>query len=544
MTEPAHISTPTSTATPTATATATRRAEPGAPYTDPTLGIPVRTSWRGEPVNRLVTIGDSLTQGFQSCAVFTTDLSYPAIIAHELGWADRFRHPDYAGCGGLPLNLEFLLRDLEERYGSDFDWWEMAPALFRARRYMDRVEDHWERGPGATPASTTAIHHNLAVFSWDLRDALEKSADVCRAMIGAHKDELVRQLTSNAVERAALRALPTQPPERGALTQLGAAAALGEQTGGPEEEREADPDHGIETLIVFLGANNALSSVIELKVAWSGAGYDDLRTKGKFTVWRPEHFAAELDQVAAAVERIRARHVIWCAVPHVTIAPIARGVTTKMESGSRYFPHYTRPWISDHDFDARRDPHITGAQAQSVDEAIDEYNDAMAEVVRSARRAGRDWYLLDTAGLLDRMASRRFAEDEQARPGWWTPYPLPEELRALDPVPNSRFLLSDGERRTDGGLFSLDGVHPTTVAYGILAQELITVMRSAGVEFRRPRDGGPRPDPVQVDFARLVRRDTLINHPPGNLRSGLHAIGWADEALDVIKRTMSFGFTG
>ncbi|WP_326686520.1 MULTISPECIES: hypothetical protein [unclassified Streptomyces] len=537
MTEPTSTSAATSTA-------ATARAEPGAPYTDPTLGIPVETSWRGEPVNRLVTIGDSLTQGFQSCAVFHTGLSYPAIIAHELGWADRFRQPDYDGCGGLPLNLEFLLRDLEEHYGKNLDWWETAPALFRARRFMDRVEDYWERGPGAAPASTTAINHNLAVFSWDLRDALEKSADVCRRAIGAPKDDLVRQMTGNAVERAALRALPTRPPRAGALTQLGAAAVLGEQTGGPEEDREGDPEHGIETLIVFLGANNALSSVIGLKVAWSGEGYDDLSKKGKFTVWRPEHFAAELDQVADAVERIRARHVIWCAVPHVTIAPIARGVASKMESGSRYFPHYTRPWISDSDFDVRRDPHLTGEQARSVDEAIDEYNDALAEVVRRGRHAGRDWYLLDSAGLLDRLASRRFAEDEQARPGWWTPYPLPEELRALDPVPNSRFLLSDGTRRIDGGLFSLDGVHPTTVAYGVLAQELITVMRSAGVEFRTPHSGEPRPDPVQVDFARLVRRDTLINHPPGNLRSGLHAIGWADEALDVLKRTVSFGFTG
>lgn len=528
----------------TASSSSSTRESPRGPYTDPRLGVPVTTAWRGAPRHRLVTLGDSLTQGFQSCAVFRTALSYPGIIAHELGWGDRFRQPSYEGCGGLPLNLEMLLRDLEERYGSKVDWWETAPALFRARRFMDRVEDYWERGAGTAPSSTTAIHHNLAVFGWDIRDTLEKSADVCRKLIGAPHDDLVKQMVGDAGERAALRALPTRPAGAGALTQLGAARALSEQTGPLEETgegaQEADPDHGIETLVVFIGANNALSSVVQLKLVWSGDGYDDLRRKGRFTVWRPEHFAAELDELATAVREIRARHVIWCAVPHVTIAPVARGVRGKMEPGSRYFPHYTRPWISDADFDVDRDPHLTGGQARAIDGAIDQYNDSMAEVVRRARRDGRDWYLMDTAGLLDRLASRRYAEDPVARPDWWTPYPLPGELSALTPVPNSRFLTSDGKRREDGGLFSLDGVHPTTVAYGILAQELIGVMRLAGVEFRTPA-GEVRPDPVRVDFARLIRHDTLINHPPGNVTSSLGVIGWADEALDLFQRALRFG---
>ncbi|MGW7516726.1 hypothetical protein ACWGJ2_14155 [Streptomyces sp. NPDC054796] len=516
------------------------------PYSDPTMGVPVTVSWRGEPRHRLVTIGDSLTQGFQSGAVFLTDLSYPALIARELGCADTFRCPSYNGRGGLPVNIELLLRDLEERYGRDVDWWEVAPALFRARGFMDRVEDYWERGPGTAVPHTTAVNHNLAVFGWDLRDALDKSADVCRRMIEKPADDVVRQVVANAGERAALRVLPTRPEAAGALTQLGAAALLGEDTGegggagGRAEGRGPDPDHGIETLIVFLGANNALSSVIGLRVAWSGEGYDDLERKKEFTVWRPEHFEAELREVAARVHAVRARHVIWCTVPHVTIAPIARGVAGKSEPGSAYFAYYTRPWISDSDFDVRRDPHLTGEEARAVDAAVDQYNDSLAEVVRKARTGGKDWYLLDTAGLMDRLASRRYAEDEEARPPWWRPYPLPPEVQALAPVPNSHFLLSDGHHRADGGLFSLDGVHPTTVGYGILAQELIDVMRLAGVEFRGPLGKAVRPDPVRVDFARLVRRDTLVNRPPGNLTPGLGIVGWADETLDLVRRALTF----
>jgi hypothetical protein len=85
------------------------------PADTPELGVEVEPDRTWTPRHRLVTIGDSLTHGFQSGAVFNTDLSYPAIIAYELGWFDQFRQPSYPGFGGLPLNLEFLLRDLEAR---------------------------------------------------------------------------------------------------------------------------------------------------------------------------------------------------------------------------------------------------------------------------------------------------------------------------------------------------------------------------------------------------------------------------------------------
>ncbi|MGW5867170.1 hypothetical protein ACWFRJ_34010 [Streptomyces sp. NPDC055239] len=504
------------------------------PVTDPRLGIDVPAGWAGNPRHRLVAVGDSLTQGFQSAAIFNTPLSYPAIIAYELGCFPQFRYPLYGGFGGLPFNLEWFLRDLEARFGRSVDWWEVPLALFRARHVMDRVEDYWERGAGLNVPSTTAIMHNLAVFGWDLRDALSKSADECRKRIDVPRDDLVNQIVQNAGERAALRVLPTQPRTAGALTQLGAAAELGKDIEG------TDAEHGIETLVVFLGANNALRAVTDLRVVWSeDPGFDDLDAKRRFTVWRPRHFTSELRKVAAEVADIKARHVIWCTVPHVTIAPIARGVAVKVQPGSRYFPYYTRPWISDQDFDVGRDPSITAEQARQVDDAIDAYNYAITETVRAARTEGKDWYLLETCGLMDRLASRRYIEDPLARPDWWRPYPLPPALQALSPTPNSHFLASKGGRRADGGLFSLDGVHPTTVGYGILAQEVINVMRLAGVQFFRPDASTPRQDPVLVDFGRLIRHDTLVNHPPGNLGSALGILGWADEALDLFRRVFS-----
>jgi lysophospholipase L1-like esterase len=509
--------------------------EPREPEWDPRVGVDLgHLTWRGTPRHRLVAIGDSVTHGYQSGAIFNTDISFPAIIAYELGWYDQFRFPRYNGHGGLPLNIELLLRDLEQRFGVQLDWWELPLAAFRARQLMDEVEDHWERGPGSAYPRVTGINHNLAVYGWDLRDALDRTAAWCAARLEQPKDDLLRQVAENNGDLAALYVLPNEPPAARALTVFGAAQKLG------DEDDHGQSDCGIETLIVFLGGNNALPAVTGLKVIWSGDGYDDLTGKGAFTVWRPSHFAAELEKVAARVRQIRARHVIWCTVPHVTIAPIARGVATKVRPGSRYFPYYTRPWITDRQFNPQQDPCLTHQQARAIDSAIDQYNYAIVEMVRAARADDRkDWLLLDLAGVLDRLAQRRYIDDPLARPDWWQPYELPAALRLLRPVPDSLFLTSDANGRVTGGLFSIDGVHPTTVGYGILAQELVNVMRLAGVEFQQP-GGMARPDPVMVDFARLIRRDTLINKPPANLTSGLGVLSWADELLDIFGRTRTF----
>ena len=94
-----------------------------------------------------------------------------------------------------------------------------------------------------------------------------------------------------------------------------------------------------------------------------------------------------------------------------------------------------------------------------------------------ARNANLDWLVLDIAGLMDRLAARQYITDILARPDWWTEYELPPELKVLSPKVDSKFFGSAPEGRTQGGLFSLDGIHPTTVGYGIIAQEFINIMQ-------------------------------------------------------------------
>jgi hypothetical protein len=510
------------------------RHHPREPVTDPTLGIEVP---RGEPrsaKHRLVTIGDSLTHGFMSAAIYRTDLSWPAIAAYELGLRpEEFTYPTYewpTGPGGLPLDLERFARAFARRFGDRLDFWEVVAAGLWTRKYLDRVEDFWERGDGAVPPRPGDPFDNMAVYGWDVLDPQVLTASlVADRLKRPARDQVLAQLVENHQDRAAWPVLQRARSDSRARTVLDAVTEM------------SHLDEGIETLVVILGSNNALASVAYLETVWTPEGYPNmtpeerLAAKRGCTVFRPSAFAADWELLVRRLRGTGAQHVVVGTVPAVTIAPIARGVYQKIRPQSRYFPYYTRPWISDEDFQPERDPHLTGEQARAIDSAIDAYNETIIDSVAAARRDGLDWYLFDLGSGLDRLATRRYLESPWARPPWWTPYELPEPLRSLDPVPNTRFFRAGPQGRTDGGLFSLDGAHPTTVGYGLLAQEVIRVMELAGVAFLG-RDGSPREQPAVVDFDRLLAADTLLSDPPAAISDTLSLLGWLDERLDWARR--------
>src|SRR5262249_57632060 len=109
-------------------------------------------------------------------------------------------------------------------------------------------------------------------------------------------------------------------------------------------------------------------------------------------------------------------------------------------------------------------------------------------------------------------------------PEWWTPYERPEELAELEPRPDTHFFSSGPKGRIAGGLFALDGIHPTTIGYGLMAQEFIRVMQEAGVQFMRGDGVTPREGEVRVDWRRLIPLDSLIAHPPRSLASDVALI--------------------
>jgi hypothetical protein len=464
--------------------------------TDSTLGVPLGVPGPGLPAvpdpprHQLVTVGDSLTHGMSSGAVFHTDLSWPALVARSLG-VDLVV-PTYGGpLDGLPLNIEKLLRDLQGKFGETLNLLELAQLPLELQSLADANEDYWERGKGSRPPRTDRRYENVGIYGWDVRDSLSSTTARARARIASHPphDDLLGAKPDNDNDIAAASVLAPFSP---AAAQIDAAASHGH-------------DGGIGTLVVVLGANNALRSVVQKKVAWSGPQFQDLDRKGAYTVWNPVQFQAEYADLVRGLLPIPAHRVLLATVPHVTVAPIAAGVNParhgkKWRKGSRYFPYYTDPWIAEKDFRPDKHRHITHQQARAVDSAIDQFNDAIGDHVRRARADGRDWRLVDLCGILDGVSYRRYLDDDAAAAAQqaWQPYPLPAPIAGLD----TRFYRSDETGRHQGGLFGLDAVHPSTAGYGIIAQAVLDVLSAAGI---------PSPG---IDFTELLAQDTLNSSPP------------------------------
>lgn len=491
--------------------------------------------------HRLVALGDSLTQGVMSAAIFATDLSYPALIAREMGLRpDQFRIPAFHGFGGLPLNLEYILRRLEEHYGPDLGTLDLLGAPFRIRAWMDEIEDYWERGDGTLAENPLGIYHNLACWGMTVDDAVHLTAGHCKHKCDEKpaSDNLFNQVPEKAFYRSAYRVLnPWQDAGINDRTMLDTARALA-------------GDGGIENLLVALGANNALGTVTRLGPPnYTDASVlgDPVGTRESFNLWLPEHFDKFYRELADKVEAIGAERVFIANVPHVTIAPLARGVgqgiASRMETDHRFFKYYTYFWIPPEVFNPDKHPYLTGDQAKEIDTFIDAYNQTIKEVVDQRKQKGLSWHLVNLCSVLERAAFRRYKEIGEVPDGGF--YEFPEEWKQsleAEEIPEltTQYISIEEGRLQTGGLFSLDGVHPTTMGYGLVAHEFIQIMRHAGVPFIFPETENVRPDPVSVDFARLLQFDTLVRRPPGLLDDVVGILnkldGWI--GLKTILRTL------
>lgn len=513
-------------------------------------------------MHRLVCIGDSLTQGFKSGAILETDISYPAIIAYEMGLRDdQFRFPSFNGAGGLPINIEYLLSRLDHEYGEDVNWWEIPFALIDLRKWMDETEDYWERGKGSQPINFSGIYHNLAVWGFEMQDSYQVTAKMCADITKNPSDNWLNQIPEHAMFRTALRVL--NPSGSGNANDLQA-------TQFTRAEALAKIDGGIENLIVYLGANNVLSSVTSLKYGNStnqDMAQPDPR-KRKATVYTAKHYGLLLGQLMKQVDNLTAnggtvQRVFWGTVPPVTIPPVTNGVGGRLEKDHgltspygvnddpewfrRYFRFYTRPWIPEKNFNRLEDPFLTGAQIIKIDQTIVQYKSNLYAKVdahnQKRQQAGLDpdWFVVDLHWALERLAIRRYHEIPSGPPPpGWSPYELPDAYVDLDL--NTRFLRARQGQRISGGFFSLDGVHPTTVGYGLVAQEVIIVMQRAGVKFYHGDGVTERVGQINVNFRRVVRRDSLIQRLPHTLDDIWEKLVDGDQIVDVFKRALrAFG---
>ncbi len=446
-----------------------------------------------------------------SGAIHRTDISYPALIADALGIRNEFQVPDFMGEGGLPLNLEMILNKLSNVWGASVNWWEVLPIIAQLKVRLDRIEDYWERGKGSRPYPHRGIYHNLAVWGFEVRDAYTVTEGVCRREIPEPRDHVFKQVPEMPMYRTARRVLnPTFANDAMEWHQLRCA-------------RELAADGGIENLIVFLGANNALGTVTSLNIKYSEpSDLHRLPHERKCNLYLPEHFQYLYAKLAADIETVDAQRVFVGTVPHVTIPPVTRGVSPDGTLDDGLFEYYTRPWVWDDSFDPDKHAHLTRDQARQIDTFIDAYN----EIIRTEAKA-RGWRVCDVCKHLDQLAYRR----NEGEPRFKFPDELVAALQEYDPL---GYLVQDGQVTLDtrffcteeqnpgrvmrGGMFSLDGIHATTIGYGLIADEMIKVMKKAKVEFARP-----------LDWEAIVRSDTLVNNPPALMSSLKGTLGQLDQ---------------
>lgn len=452
---------------------------------------------------KLAAIGDSLTQGFQSGAIWNTAWSFPAIVARSLGLSVPidFRVPSF-GNRGLPLNLERLLYEAEERLPArpgDLELLVRLPLLIQD--FIGDVEDYYERGAGAAPAKFGGSYHNLAVWGFAMADALrltpERAQQAITAEEGWIEDDFLG-LPSGSMYRTAKKVLnPRDVASRRHDTQL---EALG---------RLLENDGSLDVLFVWLGANDALGTVLDLEIKDMSAVAKLPTDPVQLAQWNltsEAFFRSDYTELArkldAVLERLSPGTQVFVGnVPHVTIPPITRGSGT-FEGG--YFEQYRRFFVRD-DTPTLHLERLTRQDARFIDQRIDAFNFVIEEQVRARER----WHLVDTCALLDELAVRRHHADadpgQRLRQYYEARRRADHPLLAQTPVPSIlMYEVKDGARMR-GGLMSLDGVHPSTIGYGLIAEYFLEAMQRAGV---------PGADPLNVPWGEVLANDQLLMHPP------------------------------
>ncbi|MBC8152132.1 MAG: hypothetical protein H7Z72_04410 [Bacteroidetes bacterium] len=459
-------------------------------------------------MTRLFTIGDSISQGFMSGAAARTELSYSTLLAKKLGLLPGgYAYPTVWKQGGLPTNIESVLRVLNRRYGSNIRGIEWLTALSTINSVLDMAEAYYERGEGNETVGLPDVrsYHNVAARGFDVADAWKMTPSVALQNIRKENsktgtDDFIFGVPNASFYRTAHKVLnPSLSAQFDDFSQLSWL------------EHHVTESGGVENLCLWLGANNALGTVVDLEIRQTpGDGSPvgmshDARVHEKWNLWHPNDFKAEykllLDKVDAAMNQNADPNwnVFIGTVPYVSIAPLLKGVGSTVEiDGDLYFKYYTYfPFTEE--IAHKEDLHLTINQVLHIDNCIRAYNEFIkSEVDRLNTAQGRKCYhIVDIAKALHQMAWKR----NSGKPT----YPFPAYFEFVYPRIDTKYYhVSANGTMKQGGIFSLDGVHPTAIGQGLIAHEFGKVMQGAGVAV---------PAFTDADWAEIFATDTLYTSP-------------------------------
>ena len=381
-----------------------RRRGPRVPRFDAALGREVTVGDGRARKHRLVVIGDSLTHGFQSGAIFNTELVLPARSsrASSAGTASASRATaGPARAAGQhrvpPARPRAALRRRDRPVGAAGGAAARAGADGRDRGLL-----------GARRGGAAAGGRRDQARAGGLRLRPARRAGAQRRALRARDQDAERRPL-----RPDRRALP---PARGAARpparrRRGEADDVPRRGAGARRGRR-DRDAGrLPRLQQRARRGHRPQARLERRRLPRPGGEERLHGLAPVALRRRVRRAGS----AGGAHRRAARDLGDRAARHDRAARPRRRRQAR-HRGSRYFPYYTRPWIDDDDFDPRRRPapHRPRRRAPSTTRSTPTTTRSRPASAR-ARDAGRDWYLLEIAGMLDRLAHRRYHRGRRAR---------------------------------------------------------------------------------------------------------------------------------
>ncbi len=493
-------------------------------------------------MGRLFTIGDSISQGFRSGATAFSEHAYSTFLAEALGIEGyrRLQWPETK----LKIDLEGIVSSLQKRFGNDISALEWLPIYGAISDFQDKSEDFYERGDGASDRSMIGYSHdftdNCAVEGMRVADSWEVTPRLCKQRIkedrDSSRDNLGVSLASSSFYRAALKVLnPRLKPEYddySAIKWLETIAA----------------SEGVDNAIVFLGANNALATIFKVNFEASDLTPGQARTFGsrasasgldqdRYTLWHPKAFEHDYQLLVAKVHDAMAGNktkdwkVFLGTVPIVTIAAMLEGFgeerlvdDPRVPLGTatkqfRYYQYYKYYGVNESTA-LRTGKIMKFRDALFIDKVIIEFNRSIERIAKEMNgRIGREAFIVaDISNALTDMAWKR----NSGMPS----YQYPEELQWLFPPINTKFYnVSPKGCVVDGGIFSLDGIHPTVIGQGIIAHEFLKVMKKTGAA----------PESTALGWDEIINNDQLRKDPLPIINSIINK--W--QAIDFIMNAIS-----
>jgi len=444
-------------------------------------------------------MGDSMAQGFKNGGIYRTDLSFPALLARSMRPKPGFESPLFTAQAGIPINIEVLVRGMSDEFGDEISWRQSLNAGTHLYRTLRRIKNYWEGNSKSLKVEREMPYHNQAIWGISLSDTWLINEKYCREQIQSKKDQysVFSVLPDNALYTTARMVLnPTFSKASETHSMI-------------DNVKQLQADGGIENLICCVGHNNIVGAVTNLNLIFSEK--DDLNAphgKRTCTIFRPQHFEDELRILFEKIYAIGPGRVFVPTIPYLTIPPATRGVNydkTKPRTG--YFDYYSRFWIWDEDFDPDKHPHLTRDDAITLDQHVDQYNAIIREL------ADEFGFYVVPIGRYVQAAARRRHGSEHTQP---FPEPFVDALKRNEKTsylvePDGHIRLStdflrlkENSRKIDrGGIFSLDGLHPSTIGYGLIADIYKQFMEKQGVKFSG-----------EIDWDFVIANETLVTDPP------------------------------